>query len=141
MDLNYLCSYSFIVMLKMNKRRTAICLIWFLLSCSDRKPLNPLDPNNPYTAGKPTGLKLLPIQNTVKIIWNPVDVNDLIFYAVYKGSAGSEMFKRWEVSPDSTFILDTNVSFYETYTYAIDCLLYTSPSPRDKRQSRMPSSA
>ncbi len=22
-----------------------------------------------------------------------------------------------------------------------DCLLYTSPSPRDKRQSRMPSSA
>ena len=26
-------------------------------------------------------------------------------------------------------------------TQAIDCLLYTSPSPRDKRQSRMPSSA
>ena len=27
-----------------------------------------------------------------------------------------------------------------TYTVSI-CLLYTSPSPRDKRQSRMPSSA
>ena len=26
-------------------------------------------------------------------------------------------------------------------TSDIDCLLYTSPSPRDKRQSRMPSSA
>ena len=26
-------------------------------------------------------------------------------------------------------------------TYGIICLLYTSPSPRDKRQSRMPSSA
>ena len=25
--------------------------------------------------------------------------------------------------------------------YNEDCLLYTSPSPRDKRQSRMPSSA
>ena len=25
--------------------------------------------------------------------------------------------------------------------HSIDCLLYTSPSPRDKRQSRMPSSA
>ena len=25
--------------------------------------------------------------------------------------------------------------------YAYSCLLYTSPSPRDKRQSRMPSSA
>ena len=26
-------------------------------------------------------------------------------------------------------------------SHNIDCLLYTSPSPRDKRQSRMPSSA
>ena len=28
-----------------------------------------------------------------------------------------------------------------TLEHAGDCLLYTSPSPRDKRQSRMPSSA
>ena len=27
------------------------------------------------------------------------------------------------------------------FTWARGCLLYTSPSPRDKRQSRMPSSA
>ena len=27
------------------------------------------------------------------------------------------------------------------FTYTLTCLLYTSPSPRDKRQSRMPSSA
>ena len=29
----------------------------------------------------------------------------------------------------------------EIISYNDDCLLYTSPSPRDKRQSRMPSSA
>ena len=29
----------------------------------------------------------------------------------------------------------------ESVKTASDCLLYTSPSPRDKRQSRMPSSA
>ena len=29
----------------------------------------------------------------------------------------------------------------EVVDNCIDCLLYTSPSPRDKRQSRMPSSA
>ena len=37
-----------------------------------------------------------------------------------------------------------NVSVEEvspTKTEAYSCLLYTSPSPRDKRQSRMPSSA
>ena len=30
---------------------------------------------------------------------------------------------------------------YFTFTVPGICLLYTSPSPRDKRQSRMPSSA
>ena len=33
------------------------------------------------------------------------------------------------------------LSWLETSGRLVDCLLYTSPSPRDKRQSRMPSSA
>ena len=36
--------------------------------------------------------------------------------------------------------LKTSKSLERT-AYLYDCLLYTSPSPRDKRQSRMPSSA
>ena len=32
-------------------------------------------------------------------------------------------------------------NIFSTKTDIYDCLLYTSPSPRDKRQSRMPSSA
>ena len=32
------------------------------------------------------------------------------------------------------------LNYFDTTTL-VDCLLYTSPSPRDKRQSRMPSSA
>ena len=32
-------------------------------------------------------------------------------------------------------------SYIENYEYDAACLLYTYPSPRDKRQSRMPSSA
>ena len=31
--------------------------------------------------------------------------------------------------------------FAATHKHPMSCLLYTSPSPRDKRQSRMPSSA
>ena len=30
---------------------------------------------------------------------------------------------------------------YTVFGHSLFCLLYTSPSPRDKRQSRMPSSA
>ena len=33
------------------------------------------------------------------------------------------------------------ISWNECIKHSKDCLLYTSPSPRDKRQSRMPSSA
>ena len=37
-----------------------------------------------------------------------------------------------QVNFDKSIMMNSNLSF---------CLLYTSPSPRDKRQSRMPSSA
>ena len=32
-------------------------------------------------------------------------------------------------------------TFFSSLNHILSCLLYTSPSPRDKRQSRMPSSA
>ena len=35
----------------------------------------------------------------------------------------------------------TAIAVYDCIKGAEACLLYTSPSPRDKRQSRMPSSA
>ena len=39
------------------------------------------------------------------------------------------------------FVKITNNEDEQTVCLPIPCLLYTSPSPRDKRQSRMPSSA
>ena len=33
------------------------------------------------------------------------------------------------------------IAIYYSFIMFVSCLLYTSPSPRDKRQSRMPSSA
>ena len=37
--------------------------------------------------------------------------------------------------------LDGNDFYVNTNTLFVDCLLYTSPSPRDRTRSRMPSSA
>ena len=39
---------------------------------------------------------------------------------------------------NSLYHFPANMTFFST---SKNCLLYTSPSPRDKRQSRMPSSA
>ena len=41
----------------------------------------------------------------------------------------------------NTKYTEHKISFSESSMYIFTCLLYTSPSPRDKRQSRMPSSA
>ena len=48
--------------------------------------------------------------------------------------------ERFDLHQELETILPSFILFLPE-TYYIDCLLYTSPSPRDKRQSRMPSSA
>ena len=49
------------------------------------------------------------------------------------------------MEPGTEIKIDTDSVYADTWphvdTLNINCLLYTSPSPRDKRQSRMPSSA
>ena len=50
------------------------------------------------------------------------------------GNFGVVTSTHWIASAIGMSILEKNGN-------AFDCLLYTSPSPRDKRQSRMPSSA
>ena len=62
--------------------------------------------------------------------WGSVD------HFKYTSSGKSETFKNVKLSSNSIAVgKDITVINLDT------CLLYTSPSPRDKRQSRMPSSA
>ena len=42
------------------------------------------------------------------------------------------------ISQTATYLLTTGAAWRQ---YALSCLLYTSPSPRDRQKSRMPSSA
>ena len=63
--------------------------------------------------------------------------------ALYKSGQFAEAVKAY----DASLAIDPSVaSVYANKAAALSgqgrsCLLYTSPSPRDKRQSRMPSSA
>ena len=52
----------------------------------------------------------------------------------------------WDFSKPKFYALDmfpypSGVGLHAGHPEGYTCLLYTSPSPRDKRQSRMPSSA
>ena len=55
----------------------------------------------------------------------------------YVKQKGSQLITRPTTRPFYTL----DISGDEVVVQYNDCLLYTSPSPRDKRQSRMPSSA
>ena len=52
-------------------------LIILVFSCSNREPMNPRDLNNPDTQGKPVGVKLIPLQKSIQISWDKVEVNDI----------------------------------------------------------------
>ena len=65
---------------------------------------------------------------------------------VMKKNGGPEVLELQEISvasPGKDEIKVTNHAIGLNYidTYHRSCLLYTSPSPRDMRRSRMPSSA
>ena len=55
-------------------------------------------------------------------------------------TAAKEAFKSWGFTSKEERIAHLE-KLYELYKKRWNCLLYTSPSPRDRTRSRMPSSA
>ena len=58
-------------------------------------------------------------------------------YGVASGSGEDKTFPAGTIKMQAPFFKKLGLDISNLYI----CLLYTSPSPRDKRQSRMPSSA
>ena len=54
---------------------------------------------------------------------------------------GNEIYVCLFQNDDCEDFIEIEVISTKRVEYVYGCLLYTSPSPRDKRQSRMPSSA
>ena len=74
--------------------------------------------------------KTVPIEISVRTPWGAVKVPPITF----AGMPGSDDVVLFGVATMKALGLDL-------YPWALDCLLYTSPSPRDLSTSRMPSSA
>ena len=58
--------------------------------------------------------------------------------ALAKCNSNHEFLKKFS---ENKIIYGINTGFGPMAQYRIDCLLYTSPSPRDRTRYRMPSSA
>ena len=77
-------------------------------------------------------------KNIIEDYFNENDIDILINNTQGVSSAASDVYKR-QIEKGSS--LSEHHHIHEQIMHVLDCLLYTSPSPRDKRQSRMPSSA
>ena len=62
----------------------------------------------------------------------------LQYFREYHYDGSIKTYLKHQITNTKKTAMKTNESFTAT---PAGCLLYTSPSPRDKRQSRMPSSA
>ncbi len=94
-----------------------IFIIILLAGCENRERLNPLDPENEYTQGAPTGLWLLSHRDSVQINWNGFDVDHMAGYEIYRGEGDLELID--VITADQTTYVDTGVEYYQEYTYAI----------------------
>ena len=75
------------------------------------------------------------LRNTVPAGVNNMDLRDAGTYEQAATLADETWYSLWMVTTN------TNPGTFEVYLQSDTCLLYTSPSPRDQRGSRMPSSA
>ncbi|HDP98808.1 MAG TPA: hypothetical protein ENN22_06450 [bacterium] len=92
----------------------------FIFSCVERDRLNPLDPKNPETGGRPQRLNIYSEYNRVYLSWRSVDNQDKIWFRIYrKQNAETEFDMLDQISGDSNQYVDTTVQYDIRYVYRL----------------------
>lgn len=98
--------------------RTFFFLV-IIFSCSDREPLNPLDPKNQITQGKPTGLRAETNRDTIHLFWDYPDINDLSGFHIYLGRDESELKVFDSTSSTIATYMKTGLMYDKPYQFAL----------------------
>ena len=82
-------------------------------------------------------------QGLLSMAFDPEYQQNGIFYVDYTGGSGAgySVIARYQVTANPNVADPNSGQTILTLTQPYTCLLYTSPSPRDRTRSRMPSSA
>jgi len=91
----------------------------FIISCSEREHLNPFDPENPYTHGAPTGLVIVSDRNRIDLSWDPMDINGLAYYEIFRAVDSSDLSIYDSVAANLNYWTDSPVEYDRVYRYAI----------------------
>lgn len=110
-----------------------------VLQCADRERLNPIDPQNPETGGKPVGLKIYSEFDVITLSWDPIQVQELMGYHVYRKITGESAFQIVRlVAADSNQFTDINVNYTRRYSYRIAAVTAEYESPLSDSISIIP---
>lgn len=115
---------------------TLLFLLFF--ACEERRRLNPIDPLNPFTRGKPTGLKIVSDQGTIDLSWQAFSNEGLQGYAVYRRTDGDTFEKLATVNADSSSYRDARRPFDVTHEYCVSYLAQDYESPPSESVSIIP---
>ena len=94
-----------------------------LFNCADRQRSNPLDPLNPVTQGKPTGLKASSSLDTVFLRWDQLTIDDLSGIQLYRRAGPGTRFLPFVfLSGQATAFTDSDVDYGVNFSYQISAV-------------------
>jgi sugar lactone lactonase YvrE len=115
------------------------CVVILFAACSDRPRLNPLDPQNPNTLGKPTGLNAVSLRDTVTLRWDRLDIRDLSGFRIYRRVEGqARFFPIALASPGANSFRDLGVALGLLHAYRISAVAADFESPLSDSTTIMP---
>ncbi len=88
------------------------------LACSDRERSNPLDPRNPNTQGRPTGLTAYAMERKVYLRWDAIAFKDLQAINIYRKTNDDSIFTRIGQTLTSSYV-DDAVQYGIRYEYYV----------------------
>ncbi|MBN2357197.1 hypothetical protein JXO59_13865 [candidate division KSB1 bacterium] len=86
--------------------------------CSERDRSNPLDPRNPETHGRPTGLAAFSMEKRVQLRWDPINFKDLEAIHIYRRAGEDSTYDHIADTLGTTYT-DQSVEYGLRYEYYI----------------------
>jgi len=117
-------------------------LIWFsgliLAGCAERRHSNPLDPLNPATNGRPSGLRVVSDHHKVFLKWPAPTLNSIMGINIYRGTDSTAAEKIASLSLLKNAFVDSHTVYKTTYHYSYSLVANGYESPHSEPQTITP---
>ncbi|MEE9166268.1 MAG: hypothetical protein V3U24_02225 [Candidatus Neomarinimicrobiota bacterium] len=124
------------------RRRLSPLIILFaavISNCSDRERLNPLDPSNPETGGKPSEVTLSSSRKFISISWDHIQNSSITGYNVRRSTGDwKDTFLITNLSSEDTHVTDTIPHYDSTYSYTVTAVTETWESAQSDPATIIP---